>query len=66
MKKTAYPLTQAEYVACAGMMCPFCGSQEIDGLHFDPHDSLVIETVVCCRCNKEWDIVYKLDGYQAR
>lgn len=34
--------------------CPFCGSENIDGGHFEASDDMVYRDVQCQTCNMTW------------
>jgi len=59
------PMSDAEYVAGAGVSCPFCGSgdlETIEGPQVDGRDCW--QEVECRDCGKTWRDVYHLAGYE--
>jgi len=58
-------MSDAEYVAGAGVSCPFCGSgdlETIEGPQVDGRDCW--QEVECRDCGKSWRDVYHLAGYE--
>ena len=56
-------MSQFEYVAHKGNVCPFCGSRNIESGQYESGDDWTTCTVTCNDCAKEWHDVYKLIGY---
>lgn len=57
-------MTDEQYLAKGGNVCPFCGSEEISGegsVQVDSNEAW--QTIVCRSCDKEWMDVYRLIGY---
>lgn len=57
------PMSQAQYLACGGDSCPFCGSTDLDVDKIDmdgPHGS---EKTTCEDCTATWKSAYELTGY---
>jgi hypothetical protein len=58
-------MSDAEYVAGAGVSCPFCGSGDLEviaGPQVDGRDCW--QEVECRDCGKTWRDVYHLAGYE--
>lgn len=53
-------MTNEEYVACAGQVCPFCGDHDIEGGSIDIEGREACQTVKCSACEKEWLDIYTL------
>jgi hypothetical protein len=57
------PMSDAQYLACGGNRCPFCGSTDLDVDKIDmdgPHGS---EKTTCEDCTATWTSAYQLTGY---
>ncbi len=57
-------MTQREYLAKRGAVCPFCESDEIDGEQVEIEDG-AWQRVTCARCGREWHDSYVLSGFLA-
>lgn len=57
------PLTPAEYVAKLGVVCPFCGSHDIEGGAVEIDGGIAYQPVSCLECDSEWTDTYALTGY---
>ena len=59
-----YALTQKEYVGRKGTECPYCESNEIDGVGNTKQDGDVVWVDMRCDlCGEEWSDFFKLAGY---
>ena len=57
--------TQVEYVKNGGNRCPFCKSENIEGIHAPNIDSgYCWQEIYCCDCEKSWQDLYTLTGFQ--
>lgn len=59
------PLSDAEYVACAGARCPYCGSNDLEGqgdLEADGRDCW--QEILCRKCQATWRDIYRLVGFE--
>ena len=56
------PRTNEEFVASGGL-CPFCGSDEVEGDSFDVEGDIVHQESCCNACDSEWSAGYKLHDY---
>lgn len=57
-------LTDAEYVAKRGAVCPFCGSQNIEGQdRVEVCEDGCTQDVSCAECDRAWTDSYVLVGY---
>jgi len=50
----------ARYVQQGGPSCPFCSSNNLTPMQFDPGEGQVWQNVVCENCGAEWQDVYEL------
>ena len=64
MTETKTPMTDSEYVENSGMLCPYCGSEDISAGDCGIDGLLVSIDVECHDCEKEWLDIYALAGYQ--
>ena len=58
-----------KYVESHGLICPFCGSETLEGMHrveAGRGDGLATQHVRCADCDKEWDDLYVLTGFTER
>jgi hypothetical protein len=60
------PLTDKEYVGKGGLICPYCGSDQITGDEINVDAGHATQEVSCEDCKKEWQDVYRLTGYSAK
>lgn len=61
------PLSNEEYLAKRGLVCPFChkGDMLTPGPARHDYDPMRLRvTVNCGECNAEWDDVYVLSNYE--
>lgn len=58
-------LTQREYLAKRGVVCPFCGSDDIEGGSVDIDAGGAFQSISCNTCGREWQDTYRLDGFLA-
>ena len=65
-KQNGKPLDSEAYVFKLGLMCPNCGTNNIEGL-----DSVAVQegratqSVICNICDATWDDQYNLVGYES-
>ena len=57
------PITTEEYVAKKGLVCPHCGSTDIEGGHVVIDEGKAYQKVGCNECDKDWTDTYVLTGY---
>jgi len=57
------PMTDEEYVAKQGVVCPFCRSERIDGGDWDAMGEHAVQACKCDDCGREWLDQYRLIGY---
>jgi len=62
-KMQKQPLTDEEYVAKGGGVCPVCGSDQVEGGSIDVDGPSAAQSVSCNDCNAEWKDIYQLTGY---
>ena len=48
------------YLACGGLRCPFCNSDQIEGDEWDADSGSATQEVGCKDCGESWLDVYKL------
>ena len=56
-------LSQKEYAAKGGLVCPHCGSKDLVGHQVDLDVNGVFQEVTCQACGAMWTDVYKLTGF---
>lgn len=56
-------MTDKGYVASAANLCPFCGSDDIEGGEFNADGTSAWCDVICNDCGKSWQDHYQLVGY---
>ena len=61
--ETGKPLSDAEYVAKGGGVCPKCGSDQVERDAVDVDGPSASQKVWCLNCDAEWRDVYQLSGY---
>jgi len=49
-----------EYLEQHGLVCPFCGSWDIEGGSMDFDSGEIAQRISCHECNEQWTDVYKL------
>jgi len=59
------PMTDAEYVAEGGSLCPYCRSNQIIAGDSDSDGTAYEMEIHCNACDKDWFDHYKLMGYHA-
>lgn len=57
-------LSVEEYVAKGGSLCPFCGSDNIEGYSVEIDGNTAWQDIGCNECDNEWRDVYKLDRFE--
>jgi len=50
------------YLDKGGMVCPFCGSDQLDAGPMDDQEQVIYQNVVCRVCQREWTDSYTLTG----
>lgn len=65
MSKTTAPspLSDKQYREASGGVCPYCGSENIEGGSIDIQGKTAQQEVSCLECGAEWNDVYHLAGY---
>lgn len=59
-------LSDAEYAKQGGYVCPFCGSINIEGVAgVDVEGGSATQEIRCTNCDRAWQDVYRLIGYQS-
>ena len=56
-------LTDKEYVKSKGQVCPFCGSNAIEGDDFDCDEGWAAQKMKCNDCGRRWFDEYQLIGF---
>ncbi|MGA8222325.1 MAG: hypothetical protein WB780_11780 [Candidatus Acidiferrales bacterium] len=49
-----------KYLEQHGLVCPFCGSWDIEGGSLDFDAGEIVQRISCHECNERWTDVYKL------
>jgi hypothetical protein len=49
-----------QYLEKRGMICPFCGSHDIEGGSMDFEAGEIVQSISCHDCGERWVDVYKL------
>ncbi len=57
-------MTKEEYVACAGQVCPLCGSDNIAAGKLDSEGREAWQEVKCNNCKARWNDIFTLTGYE--
>lgn len=58
-------LSNEEFVQNCGMVCPFCGSEDIEDAGKQLMEGLQVnDKMGCPSCGKEWWVIYTLTGYE--
>lgn len=64
MSKTAtVPLTDEQYVARNGSICPACSSSQIRAGDIEVDGATAWQSVSCLHCEATWNDMYALKGY---
>jgi hypothetical protein len=50
------------YLENGGNKCPYCGSENISGGHFETDSNEAWQPVSCDDCGREWSDLYRLVG----
>lgn len=58
------PMTNVEYVAKGGAVCPICGSHSIQGGFVSIDISVASQDCSCDECEATWTDSYSLTGYK--
>jgi hypothetical protein len=58
-----HPMTDAEYLAHDGLVCPLCGSQHTTGEDIEVDGWEALGDVSCDDCGACWQDIYRLVGY---
>lgn len=53
-----------KYLMSSGLLCPYCGSKNLDAGPPNCGDYLIYRFVNCLDCNKEWTENYTLTGIE--
>jgi hypothetical protein len=57
------PMSDKEYVARKGQLCPACKMPDSEGSSFDTDGGEVYQEMLCNNCGASWTDIYKLTGY---
>ncbi len=49
-----------KYLQANGEICPYCGSNEINAGSRDSESNLIIQSVECRDCGRQWTDIFKL------
>lgn len=49
-----------KYLKSRGLICPYCGSNNLRAGETDPQDYYIFQSITCGSCKKEWTDQYKL------
>jgi len=55
---------QQDYLDNHGLNCPWCGSDDLEGAHFDLEGQEARAEAGCNSCGKRWVDVYSLIGIE--
>lgn len=58
-------MTKEEYVSGKGLLCPFCGSESIQGGFIQVEAGVALQEMGCARCENRWQDIYRLVGFEA-
>ena len=53
-------MNKKRYIENRGNHCPFCDTDSVTGLQFESDADVVWRLVVCDKCDKYWNDIYKL------
>ena len=56
-------LTSDAYVSHKGLLCPMCGSMDLDGESVEIEAGFAYQEVRCLECGADWTDEYSLKGY---
>ena len=59
-------MTDEEYIASEGQLCPFCDSNNIyilENTIVSESDNRIVQQVECPDCNNVWEEKYDLTGF---
>ena len=62
-KSSTAPITPEQYASHGGGLCPFCGSDAIEGREVTVEGNKGAQEVSCNDCEGEWTDEYTLTGY---
>jgi len=51
---------RAEYIKNGGLRCPFCNSENIEGLSAEFDAGYVSQDIICNICHSDWTDIYSL------
>ena len=57
------PIVEEKHIASGGILCPFCGSSDIEGGSVELDAGYATQDVVCLKCEREWQDLYILAGF---
>ena len=57
-------MTDEQYVANNGQLCPYCRSNDLRGGSFDCEGGAVSQQIDCGNCDKSWFDVYELKSFE--
>jgi len=62
MKKKEYIDSRAinDYIKSGGVICPYCGSEDIEGGFININIGEAFQEITCHSCDKRWTDIYKL------
>ena len=56
-------MTESEYVATSGFVCPFCGSDDLEGWEAEYVGKEASINVTCQTCDETWSNGYSVVEY---
>lgn len=57
-------MTNKDYLAACGQICPFCGDHDIEGGPVDVESNFAWQDIKCNACEKTWQDIYTLTGFE--
>jgi len=57
------PKSQEEHVEQGGTQCPFCNSEQLEGLPIDVVNGRALQEIYCVDCQASWTDIYTLTSY---
>lgn len=57
---------EKKYIASGGVVCPFCGGEDIGGGFVNIEAGTAWQHVTCGECDRAWTDVYKLDRVEVQ
>ena len=53
-------IDKARYITTKGLVCPYCGSESIEGGFIEVIAGEAFQNMNCCQCRSKWQDIYHL------